>query len=213
LQLASEKLRVDSGLANEHVLAQVGSDIHDGPVQVLTLLILKLTGSRNSPSSDQAAAGARLASEALEDLRGISAGLVLPELATLGISETIALAISRHENLTGTLVRHDLNVANDVEVPITVRICAYRMVQEALNNAYRHGGGEDQKVLASVDGGRLRLEVTNRTTIRRSNSSSADRVGLRAMRFRVESQGGRLSVNIDADQARVGADIPIGKVV
>ncbi|RYE46564.1 MAG: hypothetical protein EOP24_15435 [Hyphomicrobiales bacterium] len=213
LQLASEKLRVDSGLANEHVLAQVGSDIHDGPVQLLTLLILKLTGSRSGSTSDQAAAGARLASEALEDLRGISAGLVLPELATLGISETISLAISRHENLTGTRVRHDLNVAQDVEVPITVRICAYRVVQEALNNAYRHGGGEDQKVLASVDGGQLRLEVTNRTTMRQSNSSSADSVGLRAMRFRVESQGGSLSVDIDADQARVSAHIPVGRVV
>jgi signal transduction histidine kinase len=98
-------------------------------------------------------------------------------------------------------------------VSITVRICAYRVVQEALNNAYRHGGGEDQKVLASVDGGQLRLEVTNRTTLRQSNSSSADSVGLRAMRFRVESQGGSLSVDIDADQARVSAHIPVGRVV
>ncbi|KQU92919.1 hypothetical protein ASC68_24120 [Devosia sp. Root105] len=213
LQLASEKLRVDSGLANEHVLAQVGSDIHDGPVQLLTLLILKLTGTRGSAASDQAAAEAKLASEALEDLRGISAGLVLPELAKLSISETIALAISRHENLTGTLVRHELNLANDVEVPITVRICAYRVVQEALNNAYRHGGGEDQRVRASVDAGWLRLEVTNSTTIRRPGTSSANQVGLRAMRFRVESQGGSLSVDIDADQARVGAHIPVGRVV
>ena len=210
LQLASEQLRVDSGLANEHVLAQVGSDIHDGPVQLLTLLILKLTGSRSGPASDRADAGARLASEALEDLRGISAGLVLPELATLRISETIALAIRRHENLTGTLVRHELSVADDIEVPITVRICAYRVVQEALNNAYRHGGGEDQKVVAGVDGGWLRLEVTNSTSGRPGDTSSAEQVGLRAMRFRVESQGGSLSVSIDADRACVRAGIPIG---
>jgi signal transduction histidine kinase len=212
LQLASEKLRVDSGVANEHVLAQVGSDIHDGPVQLLTLLILKLTGSRGGAARAQAAAEAKLASEALEDLRGISAGLVLPELARLGITETIALAISRHENLTGTLVRHELQLADDVEVPITVRICAYRVVQEALNNAYRHGGGEDQRVRAGVDAGWLRLEVTNSTTLRQASTSSANQVGLNAMRFRVESQGGSLLVDIDADQARVSAHIPVGRV-
>lgn len=212
LQKASEKLRVDSGLANEHVLAQVGSDIHDGPVQLLTLLILKLTGSRGGPANDQAAAGAKLASEALEDLRGISAGLVLPELATLDVAQTIVLAIRRHENLTGTSVQYDLDATEALEVPITVRICAYRVVQEALNNAYRHGGGRDQEVTARVNGDWLRLEVTNSTSLRQADSSSADQVGLRAMRFRVESQGGTLSVKIDDDQARVGADLPINRV-
>jgi hypothetical protein len=43
LHLASEQLRLDASSANESLLVRVGSDIHDGPVQVLALLVLKLS--------------------------------------------------------------------------------------------------------------------------------------------------------------------------
>lgn len=188
LRAASDQLRVESSLANEHVLAQVGSDIHDGPVQLLTLLILRLTRSGAESTGEAAISGAELAREALEDLRGISAGLVLPELATLDIGETITLAMTRHENLTGTHVGRELEMTGTAPASLTAKICAYRVVQEALNNAYRHGGGLDQLVRATVSNGWLRLLVTNRMTAGPSDSSSLDQTGLRAMRFRVESQ-------------------------
>src|SRR6185437_9567314 len=38
LQLGSDRLRHQANDANEHLLAQVGSDLHDGPIQLLTLL-------------------------------------------------------------------------------------------------------------------------------------------------------------------------------
>jgi hypothetical protein len=211
LRAASEQLRVESSLANEHVLAQVGSDIHDGPVQLLTLLILRLTrsGAEGSEPDAPADPSAELAREALEDLRGISAGLVLPELAKLGVGETIALATSRHESLTGTEVRRELDIPNSTRTPIAAKICAYRVVQEALNNAYRHGGGQDQRVKAAVYNGWLRLEVTNRVSDASRQTSSTDQTGLRAMRFRVESQGGILAVSFEAELARIDARIPL----
>ncbi len=210
LRAASDQLRVESSLANEHVLAQVGSDIHDGPVQLLTLLILRLTRSGAEQPDEAANSSAELAREALEDLRGISAGLVLPELAKLDVAQTIALATSRHESLTGTQVNRDLEIPNGTRPPISVKICAYRVVQEALTNAYRHGGGEDQAVRATVYNGWLRLEVTNRLTDMSRQTSSTDQTGLRAMRFRVESQGGILAVSFEAELARIDARIPLG---
>ncbi len=99
---------------------------------------------------------------------------MLPELATLGISQTIVLAIRRHENLTGTFVSQKLHVNDEVEVPITVRICAYWVVQEALNIAYRHGGGDGQKVVASIEAGWLHLEVINSANTRHAHTSSSE---------------------------------------
>jgi signal transduction histidine kinase len=208
LQAASEKVRTEASLANEHVLAQVGSDIHDGPVQLLTLLILRLTRG-GGQSQDAATSSAELAQEALENLRDISAGLVLPELADLSIAETVALAASRHESLTGTKVRRSLDIG-DALVTTTARVCIYRVIQEALNNAYRHGGGLDQRVEVTRRTGWVHVEITNRLGSSRHPTSSADSVGLRAMRFRVESQGGQLAVDLDGDVARIDARIPIG---
>jgi signal transduction histidine kinase len=210
LQTASEQLRTEASLANENVLAQVGSDIHDGPVQLLTLLILRLTRETSVEGSGGAPSGAMLAQEALENLRGISAGLVLPELANLSVAQTVALAASRHENLTGTKVRLKADVAKAV-ASTTAKVCIYRVIQEALNNAYRHGGGLDQRVAVTVREGWLRIEITNRLIQNGHTTSSADQVGLRAMRFRVESQGGLLAVSFAGDVARIDARIPIGR--
>ena len=210
LNAASERLRLDAGLANEHILARVGSDIHDGPVQLLTLLILRLTSSAEKARGNTIDA-TTLATEAMEDLRGISAGLVLPELAKVGLAEAVLLAVSRHESLTGTSVRSVVNVSG--EAAINAKVCAYRVVQEALNNAHRHGGGVDQVVRAGTAEGWLTVEVTNKPKpgARTGAASSADHIGLRAMRFRVEALGGTLAVDLGSSLARVVARIPLNR--
>ncbi len=96
LHQVSDSLRMESILANERVLAEVGSDIHDGPVQLLTLLILRLPGKAEGANADRG-----LAQQALEELRNISAGLVLPQLATMDLEQSIEAAISRHQNPDG----------------------------------------------------------------------------------------------------------------
>lgn len=210
LNAASDRLRLEASLANERVLAQVGSDIHDGPVQLLTLLILGLTRSGEDKGDNRMDAMA-LATAAMEDLRGISAGLELPELANVGLEEAVLLAVVRHESLTGTRVRR--NVSTLGEAAINTKVCAYRVVQEALNNAHRHGGGLDQIVTASTADGWLNLEVTNRPTAGAPPAveSSAHQIGLRAMRFRVEALGGDLAVEIGPSLARVAARIPVSR--
>ena len=101
LQHASDRLRLESSLAGERMLATVGQDIHDGPVQLLTLLILRMGGRPNLESQH---ANVVLAQQALEELRAVSSGLALPELATAGLDEALETAVARHENLTGTRV-------------------------------------------------------------------------------------------------------------
>lgn len=209
---ASEQLRLNANFSNESLLAQVGSDIHDGPIQLLTLIILKLSRlTKSGSTAPELTTTIQLATETMEELRNISTGLVLPELADLDLDETLSLAITRHEELTGTAVSRNLGDLSRA-ANVAAKICAYRVIQEALSNAFRHGGGIDQRVSASVSDNVLMLEISNAAG--KSVGGATDgRLGLRGMRFRVESLGGTLDVDVDnTTMATVRAAIPLGLV-
>jgi len=145
LHQTSEQLRIDAIEANEQLLARVGSDIHDGPLQLLTLVVLQL--SRAGKAAEALAPMAKLAAEAIAELRNISAGLVLPELAGLNLEETVTLAVRHYEAATGTRVALHLE-GLDRLASSDAQVCIYRVVQESLSNAFRHSGGLEQTVAA-----------------------------------------------------------------
>jgi len=218
LHTASERLRLDATSANESLLAQVGSDIHDGPLQLLTLIILRLSRAATRLAKGLPRDGSelqttiQLATETMEELRNISTGLVLPELTPLSLREAIELAISRHEEATGARVARQIGALPDA-VSMAVKICAYRIIQEALNNAFRHAAAPDTTVAASSADGRLRVSVANSNRRRGRGAAPGDegarRLGLRGMRFRVESLGGVLRADVGASPvSRVEAEIP-----
>ena len=205
LREASDALRASASVANENLLARVGSDIHDGPIQLLTLIILRLTktGSREPVAGTKAASDQQatlaLATQAINDLRNISAGLVLPELKARSVEASMELAIERHEALTGVNVARKFGELPK-EVSTEIKVCAYRVLQEGLNNAFRHGEPSGQAVKALGQEGVLIIQVSNR--IRNRENAIADGqamgLGLRGMRFRVESLGGTLEIAISS---------------
>jgi signal transduction histidine kinase len=207
LHLASEQLRLDANSANESLLVRVGSDIHDGPVQVLALLVLKLSDTEKpSREFDEFTA---LAQDAMDELRNISAGLVLPELSQLSLAEALRLAVSRHERSYGTTVTTLIGSLPD-DVSMALRTCAYRVVQEGLNNGYRHGSKGSQRVEVAQAAGWLELSISNqnRHSAASALSSSADRIGLIGMRLRVEALGGHMSVEL-GEMSFLRVSIPI----
>ena len=208
LHLASEQLRLDASSANESLLVRVGSDIHDGPVQVLALLVLKL--SDTDMPAQELDEFTELAQDAMEELRNISAGLVLPELASLSLTETLRLAVLRHERSFGTKVSTAIGPLPD-GVSMALRTCAYRVVQEGLNNGFRHGSKGSQSLEAALIDGRLELGISNqnRHSAASALSSSADRIGLIGMRLRVEALGGNMSVEL-GKMTFLRVSIPIG---
>lgn len=191
LRDASDRLRINAAIANERLLAQVGSDIHDGPLQLLTAIILRLSGPGRVAGGGGEAL--QLAADAMEELRRISSGLALPELADRNLGEVLALAVSRHRAISGSDIDCTIGpVASTVSM--AVKTCAYRVVQEALNNAVRHGDPSHQWVSATMDGPTLVITVSNDATADNAAEpgESRERLGLKWMRSRVESLGGSL---------------------
>ena len=207
LHLASEQLRLDANSANESLLVRVGSDIHDGPVQVLALLVLKLSDTEIPSQEFEEFTG--LAQDAMEELRNISAGLVLPELSSLSLVEALKLAVARHERSFGASVMTSIDTLPE-PVSMALRTCAYRVVQEGLNNGYRHGSKGSQRLEAHAADGWLQLSISNhnRHSAASALSASADRIGLIGMRLRVEALGGHMSVEL-GEMTFLRVSIPI----
>lgn len=216
LRVAADSARLDASEANEQLLSRIGSDLHDGPVQLFSLVALRLSAEATDEDAAQTAADragmVHIMGEALSELRNISAGLSLPEIGEIGLQETLQLAVFRHEDLTGTHIH-----AKWGTLPATasdaVKTCAYRVIQEGLTNAYKHAKGAQLEVVADVSGSTLHLQVTD------SGGPDGDtsephrfhhKLGMSGMRNRVAALRGTLEVtSLQPHGTRVSVDLPL----
>jgi signal transduction histidine kinase len=128
-------------------------------------------------------------------MRGIAAGLSLPQLASLSPAEVFQHAAQAHEKRTHTAV--DLELSDlPTELPLPVKITVYRLVQEALTNSFKHAGGAGQKVCAHGSQQALSIEISDRGPGFPTSQAidTADHLGLVGMRERVESLGGAFEI-------------------
>jgi len=188
---------------NERFLRRIGSELHDGPAQDLGLVLLELDAligqseqNREVPAlADQLTKIQSSLQNAHREIRAISTGLSLPQLAELSLPETVIRAVRAHERRTGGRVK--LNVAPLPEqAGLPVKIIVYRVIQESLNNAYRHAGGANQQIRAFADGDVLVLEISDDGPgfVSQPATMFNGHLGLAGMRERVESLGGTFSV-------------------
>ena len=214
-QELSERVRRASAsvaLLNESYLRRVGAELHDGPAQDLGLSLLKLDALagkiEKQPQLPQLQAWVveinkieASLQNALKEVRGIATGLSLPQLTELNLPETVTRVVRTHERQTGTQVALELDPGlSTVELPL--KITVYRLVQEALNNAYRHAGGVGQRVHISAQGEQLVVEVSDRGPgfISAPGTEWNGRLGLSGMRERVESLGGLFTIKSQPGQ-------------
>jgi signal transduction histidine kinase len=188
---------------NERFLRRIGSELHDGPSQDLGLVSLKLDALIGRWEQSQAAPEfiEELTSiqsslqNAQKEVRAISTGLSLPQLAELTLPETVIRAVRAHERRTGSRVKLDVAPLPE-QAALPVKITVYRVLQESLNNSYRHAGGANQQIHVHMDGDLLVLEVSDEGPgfVPQSSTTFNGHLGLAGMRERVESLGGTFSV-------------------
>jgi signal transduction histidine kinase len=188
---------------NERFMRGIGADLHDGPAQMISYAVLKTDELRSARNRAEREAALKLLdaalSEAVRDIRSISRGLLLPEIAALPLHEVIGRAVQAHEDRTGTPVAFH---AADIVEPVSqaVKICVFRFVQEGLNNAWRHGGGRGQQVASALADGVLVIAVLDHGPASAGGDKAlADKagdrgLGLHGLSDRLESLGGSLSV-------------------
>lgn len=202
---------------NERFLRRLSAELHDGPAQALSFGLLRLDAIADN--NDHAARAGDLERirnalrEALQEIRNLSTGLAVPELAELGLLEALQKVVRAHLRRTRSNVElcvSEVPLPNPLPLPLKIGI--YRFVQEALNNAYQHGKGQHQHVQTRYQNGVLEVEVSDAGPgfDPEDPSKVGEHLGLSGMRERIESLGGHFQLDSVLNRGtRVIACLPI----
>ncbi len=212
-----ERVRQAAGRStalNEQALRRISADLHDGPGQALALALLRLdalqTHCEGNPCCARTTADFMTVHtavrDALSELRAISAGLRLPELERLSVTEVAARAVEDHQRRTGEHL--EVHVEDlPAQAPLPVKIALLRTLQEALSNATRHGQGKDVRVDLSSQSDALRLCVSDAGPgFDPQSVDRSGRLGIAGMRERAELLGGSFEIQ---SAAGAGASVKV----
>lgn len=207
---------------NERLLRRVSAELHDGPAQEISLALLRLdqVAALNSASGDVDVTSAMQEEldliqlslrRSLDDVRAVSSGLHLPILTSLTVPQTLDHVVRGHHRRTGTAAQVTRGALPE-QAALPTKIALYRIVQEALNNAWRHAPGATPTVEVQAINGEIALEIsdTGPGFDPAASTGSSGHLGLIGMRERAESLGGEFRVISAPDQGtRVIASLPI----
>lgn len=181
---------------NERFQRMVGSELHDRPAQSISLALLRLDAVENAADNTEVNAIRAALKDAMRDIRGISAGLLLPNTENLDLAGSLRETICDHEMKTRSRVAFESrNLPADC--PGYARICICRFVQEGLANAYRHAGGQGQSVFVEGDEIGIRAHVSDAGPgiIEAETAEYGTPLGLVGLRWRFESIRGTFTVS------------------
>ncbi|NYT30250.1 sensor histidine kinase [Rhizobium sp. WYCCWR 11128] len=196
LQRASQR----AAALNETYLRSIGADLHDGPAQHIAYASLRLdsdvliNASTQPEAREKELAWIRSSlAEAMTEIRNICSGLVLPQIEKSSITEIVTRVVEAHQHKTESHVETIVD-EDGPELPPAVKICIYRFIQEALNNAYRHGGGVQQAIKAVSRDGHVCVEVSDHGDGFDPTEVRPTSLGLVGLRERVDSLGGSFDI-------------------
>jgi len=193
--------------AQEDERRRIALELHDDVCQRMALLAIRLDDAdRELP------AGATNAHDALADLKRQTEEVTK---AVHDLSHQLHSSILQHlglpEGLRGlcrTLsqqyrLRVDVDVDGVAGLSDVVSLCLYRVAQEALTNAVRHGRAKRIRDQLRKGGGAIRLEIEDTGTGFNPAAVRSKGLGLVSMRERLRMVGGTLSVTSSAGRGTV----------
>jgi signal transduction histidine kinase len=194
----------------EEELQRIILDIHDGPVQKLfaalsQVSLLQSRASHGAVPQEQLVPMLNRVSNLLESSLGeikTSLGTFRPpEFARRDLLSVMEGLIIQHEEFTGCPVDFEAGTAIP-RVSLPVKIALYRILQEALSNAYRHAAVKRVQVTLSAEGQTVRLEVVDDgrgfippPLVGPEATERVEHIGLRGMRERVSLVGGTFQID------------------
>lgn len=201
--------------SDERMLGRMGLDIHDGPTQQLSVALLEVQlleadiaeaeeAGRATPDGLRPALGRiyETVGGALHEMRELIGHLRPAQFEDRRLSDILQDAV------TAFAARADCEVEAEWEgefpvngVSITQRITLFRILQETLTNAHRHGGAATVRVRAVSAEEGVTLEVRDDgrgfdpdAVQRRKPGMPLARFGLYGMRDRAQILGGTFDV-------------------
>ena len=194
---------------------RLSHELHDGLGQHLTGIaflakaLANRLEARSAPETDDAQQIAALTNQAISNTRALARGLrpVAPE------DNAFAFALSVLTRDVSAIYGIDCAFNADGTIPVASRMAAhhlYRIAQEAVHNAVKHGSG--QKILVDLheDENSIVLTISNRGKLAPAialRTDEAEGIGIASMRNRAKLLGAGLEI------AQVGKEVSVRVVL
>jgi signal transduction histidine kinase len=215
LQEAEHARTEAARVAVQEERARMTRELHDAVAHALTVLVVQAVAAQQDlehgePATRLAArlrATEEVAREALLELRTLlgilgtddqgptSTGLAGVQALVARLSSPefpVELQADQHE--------HDWGHGADLAV--------YRIVQEGLTNALKHGAGQGARVVLAQEDGALRIEVSNTVPDHPPAQARSGR-GLRGLQERLAQLGGTIETSTQAGLFRLVCTLPV----
>ena len=203
-----ELLRLSARLldAQEDERKRIATDLHDGLTQTLSAVDVWVVEAsaeireNNTTEAQQSLETARkLARQAIDEVQRIFKHLRPAMLDNLGLLDTIRWSCKEFEKIHPDInVRIDLDV-REIDVPGTLKIMIFRVMQEAMNNIAKHSHATRIKLALTLGNNLLTFTIEDngrgfdlKKVIQ--DKSRLRGLGLESMKDRTKLSGGTLAL-------------------
>jgi signal transduction histidine kinase len=215
-QTVAEDRTRDSIAATERERGRWARELHDESLQSLAGLRVLLSAARRSTPEEAErllSQGIEQVDDAIAEMRRLIADLRPTTLDELGLGAALEALAERLE--AGGTIEVDLDLNLDFpsgprkrRLASEIEDTAFRLVQEALNNAAQHAGTDRARVEVTEDEENVRVRVSDEGRGFDRNARTGG-FGLVGMRERVTLAGGKLEIESSPDAGTtIAATLP-----
>ncbi len=196
-------------VAAEEERRRVARELHDQAGQTLTCLIAGLAALQADPTSRRVADLQALAAEAYTEVHDLSRTLRPAALDEAGLVAAVKEHCRSFASRFGVRVDCEAVGLDDKRLPGELEVAFYRIVQEALTNAVRHGQAAAIQVLLQRQNGNVLAVIEDNgcgfdTHAWQDQNKDGTHLGLLGIRERTNLLGGRFNIE---SRAGVGTGI------
>lgn len=192
--------------AQEEERQRVAREIHDGPAQLLSNVVLKAEICERmidvdiSKAKEELKGLKKIVRDSLQDVRKIIYNLRPMSLDDLGLVPTLQRYVQTFQDESGIVVSFQTR-GSSYEVKPVIALTVFRIVQEALNNVIKHAKAKNISINLEIACSGLKLYIyddgtgfnVNKLKVRSEDISSG--FGLVSMNERVELLNGEMGID------------------
>jgi len=206
-----ERHKLEQEILNisERERQRIGRDMHDDLGQMLTGIGMITRNLANQlkanglPKAEKVLEIANMIKEADEHARSLARGLVPVNVESNGLNNALEELTSRNSKIYDIDICYLNDQADEIKNSSS-KVHLYRIAQEAINNAVKHGKATSIDVVFTADSDYLMLRIRDNGKGFSGSRSKSNGMGLRIMNFRTSLIGG--SLEIDSEKG-VGTEI------
>jgi PAS domain S-box-containing protein len=184
---------------------RIAQDLHDGLGQHLTgiafmsKVLEERLSDKSLPEAAEAAKIVQMVNQAIDNTRQLARGLHPVAAEGAGLMSALKKWASEVQELFHIRCRFHCERAVHIH-DVTVATHLYRIAQEAVNNAIRHGKSQEIVIRLSVRSGTGTLSIKDDGIGFTKDPAEQPGVGLSIMNYRADSIGGSLKVQPDEER-------------